>query len=105
VPDKFWDLDLESPLSLNELKRFINIEARELEGTTWFLLHPIGLHPSRNTSWVLAVDAMTALECIRRQIGPHNLDIANFLVDHGITFMTLDLLPKVSIPPKVGPPG
>ena len=105
VPDKFWDLDLESPLSLNELKRFIDIEARELEGTTWFLLRPIGLHPSRNTSWVLTVDAMTALECIRRQIGPHNLDIANFLVDHGITFMTLDLLPKESIPPKVGPPG
>ena len=104
VPDNLWDLGLESFLPLKDLRRFIDIEARELEGTTWIFLHSINLHPSRNTSWVLAVDAMTALECIRRQIGPHNLDIANFLVDHGIPFMTLELLPKTSIPPKVHPP-
>jgi len=83
--------------------RFIDIEAHELEGTTWIFLRPINLHPSCNTSLVLTVDAITALEYIHYYIGPHNLDIANFLVNHGIPFITLDLLPKASILPKVHP--
>ena len=32
---------------------------------------------------------MTALECIRCGLGPHTIDIANFLISHGIHFCTL----------------
>ena len=35
---------------------------------------------------------MTALECVRCGLGPHTLDIANYFIDHGIPFLTLDYL-------------
>jgi hypothetical protein len=35
---------------------------------------------------------MTALECIRRGLGPHTIDIANFLITHGVEFRTLQLI-------------
>jgi hypothetical protein len=39
---------------------------------------------------------MTALECIRRGLGPHTLDIADYLIDHGVPFSTLSSLPTSS---------
>ena len=50
---------------------------------------------------MLAVDAMTALECIRCGLGPHSLDIANYFIDHGIPFSTLSYLQPSS--PKRDP--
>lgn len=47
---------------------------------------------------------MTALECIRRGLGHHTVDIANFLIDYGIHFCTIEPLSKTpasaSILPK-----
>jgi hypothetical protein len=100
VPGKYWDLSSRGadPLS-QSTTQFIRIEKREFKDQTRCLLHPLGLHPSRDVSWILAVDAMTALECVRRGLGPHTLDIANFFIDHGIAFSTLDhLRPSCKVP-------
>jgi hypothetical protein len=35
---------------------------------------------------------MTALECVHHGLGPHTLDIANYFIDHGVPFLTLDYL-------------
>jgi len=35
---------------------------------------------------------MTALECIRRGLGLHSLDLANYFIDHGIPFSTISYL-------------
>jgi hypothetical protein len=97
VPGKFWDLSADGADPLNELTpRFIRIEKRQFKDRPWYLLRPSNLHPTRDTSWCIAVDALTALECIRRGLGPHSLDIANYLVDHGIPFSTLDHLRPTS---------
>ena len=45
---------------------------------------------------------MTALECVRRRLGPHTVDIANFLINRGIPFQTLRLM--TSIPGPRTPP-
>jgi hypothetical protein len=34
------------------------------------------------------------LECIRRGLGPHTIDIANFLISHGVHFRTLQRIPN-----------
>ena len=93
IPGKYWDLSSSGADPLAELTtHFIRIERREFHDQARYLIHPINLHPSRNTSWALAVDAMTALECIRRGLGPHSLDIANYFIDHGIPFSTIGYL-------------
>jgi len=100
VPGKFWDLspDGADPL-MQAPTRFIHIIRRHFNNQTWYLLRPRNLHPSRDTSWVIAVDALTALECIRRGLGPHSLDIANYFVDRGIPFLTLARIsPTTQIP-------
>jgi hypothetical protein len=89
VPGKYWDL---SPMGADPLTQSTTVFIRIKNFDDRYLLHPINLHPSRDTSWVLAVDAMTALECIRHGLGPHTLDIANYLVDHGISFSTISSL-------------
>ena len=37
---------------------------------------------------------MTALECIRRGLGPHTIDIANFLITHGVRFRAIQPISK-----------
>jgi len=97
VPGKFWDLSADGADPLNELTpRFIRIEKRQFKDRPRYLLRPCNLHPTRDTSWCITVDALTALECIRRSLGPHSLDIANYFVDHGIPFSTLDHLRPTS---------
>ena len=42
---------------------------------------------------------MTALECVRRGLGRHNtIDIANFLISHGVRFRTLERLQNSPTP-------
>ena len=90
VPAKFWDLNPNNTAPLNLTAGFIHIEPKIfLDGITRYLFRPVGLHASRDSSWVLAVDAMTALECVRRCLGPHTIDIADFLINRGIPFSTL----------------
>jgi hypothetical protein len=103
VPAKFWDLNTRNGASLNLAAGLVSIEPKTfLDGKTLYLIHPVHLHASRDTSWVLAVDAMTALECVRRRLGPHTTDIADFLIKRGIPFSTLRRM--TSIPGPRTPP-
>ncbi len=52
---------------------------------------------------MLAVDALTALECICHGLEPHTIDIANHFIDHGVTFSTFSYLPPSTQIPKCGP--
>ena len=63
-----------------------------------YIFRPQNLHESRDVSWLLSVDAMTALECICRSLGPHIYDIANFLINHGVPFQTFQPLPHLTDP-------
>jgi hypothetical protein len=98
VPGKYWDL---SPLGRNPIvdlsKVYIMInEMQFTAGTTstQYFISPLPrfLHSERDTSWFLSVDSITALECIRRGLGPHTIDIANFLITHGVRFRTFQLI-------------
>jgi hypothetical protein len=103
VPGIYWDLRSEN-LGIDNV--FISIEERQLndgkKNDKHYIIRPRFLHPSRDTSWLLSVDSMTALECIRRGLGPHTIDIANFLISHGVRFHALQLIPnspKLEQPP------
>ena len=104
VPAKYWDLNASNGACLNHSAGFIRIEPRTfLDQKMCYLIRPVGLHASRDSSWVLAVDAMTALECVRRRLGPHTVDIANFLINRGIPFSTLrrmTSIPGLRTPPR-----
>jgi len=92
VPGKYWDLSPSGHIPIVNLdKVFISIEERQFTDRKHFIIRPRSLNPScdMSESWLLSVDAMTALECIRRGLGPHTMDIANFLISHGIRFHTL----------------
>ena len=101
VPSKFWDLNTRNSACLNLAAGPIRIEPKTfLGGKTLYLIHPVGT--SRDSSWVLAVDATTALECIRWHLGPHTTDVADFLINRGICFSTLQSM--TSIPGPHTPP-
>ena len=99
VPAKFWDLNPSNSASLNLVNlaaEFVRIEPKMFpDGTTRYLIRPVNLNASRDSPWVLAVDAMTALKCVRRHLGPHTTDIANFLLTRGIPFSTLQRMPSI----------
>jgi len=92
VPGKYWDLSPSGHMPIVNLdKVLISIEERQFTDRKHFIIRPRSLHPSHDMSesWLLSVDSMTALECIRRGLGPHTIDIANFLISHGFHFRTL----------------
>jgi len=97
VPGKYWDLSPsgQNPPAIVDLdKVFISIEERQFTDGKHYIIRPRFLHPSRDTSWLLSVDPMTALECIRRRLGPHTIDISNFLISHGVRFRALQRIPN-----------
>ena len=103
VPAKFWDLNASNSASLNLAASLVRIDPKEfLDGTTHYLIRPVDFHASKDSPWVLAVDAMTAFECVRRRLGPRVIDIADFLINRGIPFRTLQLmtLPGPHTPPR-----
>ena len=103
IPAKFWDLNSCNSANPNLATGFVRIEPKRFSnGVTHYLIQPNGLHASRDASWVLAVDAMTALECIHQRLGPHTIVVANFLINRGIPFSTLR--PMTSIPAPHTPP-
>jgi hypothetical protein len=105
VPAKFWDLSPWNSHSLSRTPSYIHIEVKLFGNidATLCLLH---LHNSEelevkdvtNTSWQVAVSPMTALECIRRNLGPSRNDIVNYLLAHGMEFHTLQTV-EVLPPP------
>jgi hypothetical protein len=97
IPAKYWDLTQsgQNPLAIVDLdKVYISIEERHFTDGKHYIIRPRLLHPSRDMPWLLSVDSMTALECIRRRLGPHTIDIANFLISHGVHFHTLQCIPN-----------
>jgi hypothetical protein len=100
VPAKYWDL---SPWNSNPLSRApsnIRIKVKHFGDMTLCLLHLRISEEVKDvtTSWQVAVSPMTALECIRRDLGPYRNDIVNYLLAHGMEFRTLQTV-KVSPPP------
>jgi hypothetical protein len=91
VPGKYWDLSALGHRPFVELEAFIYIEERQFSNRKdkQYFIRPRDLHPSRDTSWLISVDSMTALECIRRRLGPHTIHIADFLISHGVRFRAL----------------
>ena len=101
IPEKFWDLNTRNSRCLNLATGLVRIKPKTfLDGKTLYLIHAVDA--SRDTSWILAVDAMTALDCVCRRLGPHITDIAGFLVTRGIPFSTLHHM--TSIPRPHTPP-
>jgi hypothetical protein len=106
IPGKYWDLSASGQNPIVDLpKVFISIEKKQFtltdRASEHYIIRPRRgyLHPSRDTSWVLSVDPLTALECIRRGLGPNTIDIANFLVSHGVRFSTLEHISHSENPP------
>ena len=107
VPGKYWDL---SPLGRNPIvdlsKVYISIEEMQFTTCTQYFISPrsrfLHAEPDATASWFLSVDSMTALECIRRGLGPDTVDIANFFINHGVRFRTFQRIrnsPDSEIPP------
>jgi hypothetical protein len=88
IPNDLWDLSPENLQPLAEVPTFFNIVDMGLKTSTPYILRPRGLHPSRDCAWFITVNALTALQCIRRSLGPHTVDIASDLVSRGIPFRT-----------------
>jgi hypothetical protein len=105
MPGKYWDL---SPFGKTPIvglnKVFIWIEEKQFGDKIFYIIHPRFLHPSRDSSWSISVDSMTALECIRRGLGPHTVDIANFLISHGVQFHAVERVQPESFPISENPP-
>lgn len=101
VPGKYWDL---SPLGRNPIAGLANVKITIVEmqftANKEYFISPLPcfLSSGRDTSWSLSVDSMTALECIRRGLGPDIVDVANFLVTHGVRFRTYQHIKNFSNP-------
>ena len=104
VPAKFWDL---SPWNSNPLSRApsnIGIEVKHFgENMTLCLLHLRISEEVKHvtTSWKVAVSPMTALECVRRNLGPRRNDVVNYLLAHGMEFHTLQTVEVLPSPTPV----
>lgn len=101
VPGKYWDLSPGNNCALKLIQEVqFWIEIRYFDGITLCLLRPrkdaVGL-------WYIAVYPMIALEIIRRRLGPSELDVLEYLVDHGIPFRTLAPVSR-SLPRNLPPP-
>jgi len=89
MPSKYWDLGPDNYGSLSKQASHFRIEVKDFVSEILCLLHPRGLESSKCPSWVLAVPPMTALECIRRGLGPDPYLLADYLTVHGMEFRTL----------------
>lgn len=95
-------LNTKNSASLNLSTGLVHIEPKTfLDGKTWYFIHPVSLNAGQNSSWTLAVDAMTALECVCQHLGPGTTEIADFLMNRGIPFLTLQ---HMYIPGPCTPP-
>jgi hypothetical protein len=103
MPAKFWDLSPWNSNSLSRAPSHICIEVKHFGNTTLCLLHPRISEEVKDvtTSWQVAVSPITALECIRRNLGPCRNDIVNYLLAHGMEFHTLQTVNALP-PPTPG---
>ena len=88
IPTDLWDLASDSLEPLVDVQSFIHIVDTNLGISTPYFLQPRDLHSTHDCSWVVAVNALTALQCLHCSLGPHPVDIASDLVSRGIPFRT-----------------
>ena len=98
VPAKFWDLSPWNRHTVSRTPSNISIEVKHFGKTTLCLLH---LRGEVTSSWQVAVSPMTALECIRRNLGPCRNDVVNYLLAHGMEFHTLQTVEVIPPPAPV----
>ena len=98
VPSMFWDLGSENRHPLPAILS-PNIRLQHLSNTFW-LLRPFSLESIQDTPWCVSVDSATGLECVRRKLGPHSIDLVNFLAKHGYSFNTYLQRPPGSTSPR-----
>jgi hypothetical protein len=103
VPAKFWDLSPWNSNSLSRAPSHICIKVKHFGNTTLCLLHPRISDEVKDVtmSWQVAVSPITALECIRRNLGPCRNDIVNYLLAHGMEFHTLQTVNALPPPTPV----
>ena len=99
VPGFFWDLSHynDRPLNDHAVKNVL-IDVKKVGKEPLYILRPNANQPIRDTPWAVCVQPMIALECVRRELGPHSLDLVDFLTDHGISFRTLQPILPHDIP-------
>jgi len=99
VPAKFWDLSPWNSKSLSRAPSNVCIEVKHFGNMTFCFLH-LRSEEVKDVaaSWQLAVSPMTALECVRRNLGPCRNDIVNYLFAHSMEFHTLQAV-EVLPPP------
>ena len=103
IPGKFWDLSISNPRFLGSRHAFVDIDKCIYGDHIMYILRPRNLHPSQDTAWELVLpDAASALECVRRQLGPHSISLAEHLVKRGIQFWTLS---RPVVDPVLTSPG
>ena len=103
VPSFFWDLNPFNEKPLNDIAvRNILIDVKKVGDATLYILRPNSDQSIRDTPWAVSVRLMVALECIRRELGPHSLDLVDFLTECGISFRTLQpvLTHNISVRPQ-----
>ena len=105
VPAKYWDLNEANLGSLGAQESHFRIEVKQFKGEALCFLHPRGLELSKCPPWILAVPPMTALECIRRGLGPDPFALAEYLTTHGMEFRTLQQLASRPVIERPGPPS
>ncbi|KAF9470270.1 hypothetical protein BDN70DRAFT_730084 [Pholiota conissans] len=99
VPSKYWDLSPGNLYPLHHIDTFhLDIEIKQFENETLCLLHPRNFATDDQPAWLLAVSPMTALECIRRQLGPDPFKTALYFTRHGIRFRTLQCVIGLQAP-------
>jgi hypothetical protein len=92
VPTKYWDLSADNYGFLSKQDNHFRIEVKDFGDEVLCFLHPRNLESSKCPAWILAVPPMTALECIRRRLGPDPYMLAEYLTTHGMEFRTLQRL-------------
>ena len=92
VPSKYWDLSPDNHGFLSQQDSHFRIKVKDFGSQVLCFLHPRGLESSKCPTWILAVPPMTALECIRRGLGPDPYALADYLATHGMQFRTLQRL-------------
>lgn len=102
IPPNLWDLNPASHRYLSNRTDLVNtIEKKNTDNGAVYLIKTNKLPTSQNDQWMLMVDdPVTALECVRRQWGPHFLDIADELCSRGYPFHTRIPGPRPTIQPR-----
>lgn len=89
IPSSHWDLHPLNPERLSSRPSRLLVKCKVLKSDTLYILRSLEDSESSVRGWFVAVNGQTALECIRRNLGPSLLDITLFLAQRGFPFTIL----------------